>query len=50
MCEKFVPGRFFRVCFLTLKVICMVKLAVDLDVNIVLFNYEFNGVATLANI
>jgi hypothetical protein len=50
MCEKFVPGRFFRVCFLTLKVFCKVKSAVDLDVNIALSNYEFNGVATFANI
>ena len=35
---------------LTLKVFCMAKSAVDLDVNIALTNYGFNGVATFANI
>ena len=35
---------------LTLKVFCMAKSAVDLDVNIALSNYGFNGVAAFANI
>ena len=36
--------------FLTLKVFCIAKSAVDLDVNIALSNYGFNGVAAFANI
>jgi len=35
---------------LTLKVFCMAKSAVDLDVHIALSNYGFNGVAAFANI
>jgi len=35
---------------LTLKGFCMAKLAVDLDVNIALSKYGFNGVAAFANI
>ena len=35
---------------LTLKVFCMAKSAVDLDVNIVLSKYGFIGVAAFANI
>jgi len=35
---------------LTLKVFCMAKSAVDLDVNIALSNCGFNGVAAFANI
>ena len=35
---------------LTLKVFCMAKSAVDLEVNIALSNYGFNGVAAFANI
>ncbi len=50
MCEKFVPGRFFRVCFLTLKVFCKVKSAVDLDVNIAPSNYEFTQRALIDSI
>jgi len=33
-----------------LKVFCMAKSAVDLDVNIALSNYGFNGVGAFANI
>jgi len=35
---------------LTLKVFCMAKSAVDLDVNIALSNYGFNSVAAFTNI
>ena len=35
---------------LTLKVFCMAKWVVNLDVNIALSNYGFNGVAAFANI
>ena len=35
---------------LTLKVFCMAKSAVDVDVSIALSNYGFNGVAAFANI
>ena len=36
--------------FLILKVFCKAKSAVDVDVNIALSNYGFNGVAAFSNI
>ena len=45
--RKICTGTFLPVpMLLTLKVFCMAKSAVDLDVNIALSNYGFNGVAS----
>ena len=45
MCQKFVQGVSSGM-LLTLKGFCMAKSAVDLDVNIALSKYGFNGVAS----
>jgi len=44
MCEKLEPGRFF-LCAPYFERVLHGKIAVDLDVNIILSKYGFNGVA-----